>query len=467
MLEQIPILGPSSGNSVLQINPQKSINLFPKIEQSGAKTLIGEYKTPGLNLISSTETGGTGRSEGVRWKAKEYFVIGSKLISIDDNNAITAVGTLGTTSGRCVIARGRSSLLVVDGVTGYTWDGTTFAAVADGDFPANPTHCIYIDGYFLVNETGTDNFYRSDFEDPTSWDPLLFEVASASPDNNLGLAVYDRDIYVPGEDTTQRYFNVGGVGFNYAPYPNTLQVGLAAPYSLAKSVYGITGLFNTENGGLAVVTLSGGGIQLESNDDDNDEIGSLATTSDAIGSMHTIKGLTFYSITFPAADVTKVFNIGKQMSHHRKSYGIGRWRVNGLGYTGKRILAVDYNNDNIYELDPNTYTENGATIECSRFTQIIHKGRLPFSCPLYEVECQTGVGLLAGQGSNPQLQLAVSRDGGNTYSEYRMKPLGLIGQYRQQTQWKQLGDFRQLNTEIKYTEPTAFAIIGGYADIKF
>lgn len=213
-----------------------------------------------------------------------------------------------------------------------------------------------------------------------------------------------------------------------------------------------------------VGTLIGSQFSPESNDDDNEEIDGLSSTSDAIGSVYTRAGLTFYVLTFPAADVTKVFNIGRQLSHHRKSYGIGRWRVAGLGYTGKRVLAVDYNSDNIYELDKNTYTENGEIIECKRTTQFVANDQNSFSCTRYEVTFKRGVGLITGQGSDPKVGLAISRNGVN-FTGHRYQSMGGIGKYSNRNVWKQLGDFDAvMSTEIVYSEPTDFAITGGYAE---
>lgn len=476
MRETLPILGPSSGNSLVQVNPQKTVNMYVKIEQPGALSPISLRRTPGLTLIDNTDTGGVGRSNGVRWRNKEYFIIGSRLISVTDNNVITAEGVLLTNSGRCVIARGRDYLLIVDGTYGYAWDGATFTSniqSSDADFPSNPTHAVYVDGYFLVNESGTDNLYRSASEDPTDWDALLFGVASASPDNIIGLEVFGRDIIVAGEDSIQRYFNNSGTGFNFQSYPSNFELGLIAPYSLAHSAFGGTGLMHSDEGGIGVYTIAGGSMTLESTDDDAEEIASFSTVSDAFGMAFMMNNIAFYVITFPAAAVTKVFQIGRNLSHHLESRdsdsaSIGRWRVSGLGYTGKRILAVDYNSDNIYLLDKDAYTENGNNLICDRYTQIVHSQGMTFSCSRYEINAKRGVGLISGSGSDPKIQLRISRDGGETYSEFRNKPIGKIGQYEKRSVYRQLGgDFVQFNTHMRYSEPTDFAIFGGNMDITF
>lgn len=465
MRNPIPILGPSAGKGDVQINPQKTYNLYTKFEGSGAKSPITLRSTEGLVKRGVSGLGGSGRSNGKLFKGREYYVIGQSLVAIDSVNIIYVIGTLSTTSARCQMVAGRNYLMIVDGSYGYTYDGTTFATITDPDFPANPTHCIYIDNFFLVNDAGTDTFYRSDFEDPTSWDALLFEVASASPDNILALATYDRNILAYGSETIQAYFNGGGSGFNFVPYSNTIQMGIAAPHSVAKTPYGVCFLAVSEDGGYGVVKFAGG-AQPISNADDHDEIGGLTKVNDAIGMSYTLKGRTFYILTFPTDGVTKAFDLTNNTSFHRKSYQISRWRVNGLGFDGERALGVDYANDKIYELDADVFTEDGEIIERIRDTQIISQSNNRFSVPMLEVDAKAGVGLATGQGSDPVMGLAISRNGGVSYSGFRYKSVGKMGEYELQSVWRELGgQFRSLNTRMIYTEPTDFEIYGAYAEV--
>ena len=56
---------------------------------------------------------------------------------------------------------------------------------------------------------------------------------------------------------------------------------------------------------------------------------------------------------------------------------------------------------------------------------------------------QAGVGLSgSGQGSNPQAQLEISRDGAQTWINCGMASLGRLGEYTARTIWRRLGRVR-------------------------
>jgi hypothetical protein len=472
--QSIPILGPSSVNSVIQVNPQKTVNMYLKAEGAGAKHPFTLRHTPGL-FLKETATGGTGRSNGVMFDSRLFFIIGEKLCSIDTNGILSEVGTLLTSSGRVDIVAGRDYILLTDGTYGYAWDGVTFTAniqATDADFPDNPTHCEYLDGFFLVNESGTDNFYKSASENPLSWDALEFEVASAAPDNILAIRAYDRDFIAFGQWTIQRYFNSGDADFPFSPYPNTVQAGILAPYSVISTAFGTPFLGNTKDGYTAVFMLAGGQLTRLSDKDIDDRISELTSKSSAIGSVYTQKGHTFYCLTFPGDDLTLVCDLSQDNVWHDRSSLIdgeaGRWRVSGLGYlAGNKIYAVDYANANIYELSLTTYSENELTIQRRRVTQIIHNERNRFTIHSRETEMRAGVGLVSGQGSNPQMMMRISSDGGITYSGWRNKPFGKLGEYRRRAVYKRVGEFLQYNEEIMITDPVPVCMTAGYAEIEW
>lgn len=474
MRDSIPILGPSSENSIVQTNPQRRVNLYLKQEAPGARSPYSLRHTPGLILVD-TATGGVGRSNGIQFDAREFFVIGEMLVSVDANGLLSEVGTLLTSSGRVEMAAGRTYMMLTDGTYGYAYDGVTFTQNiqnTDPDFPDGPTHCRYIDGFFIVNESGTDNFYKSASEDPLDWDPLEFEVASAAPDNILAIEVYDRDLIALGQYTVQRYYNSGDPDFPYSPYPNTVQAGILAPHSVVPSVMGTIFLANTKDGYAAVVMLSGGSIDVISDADINDRIGGFTGLSSAIGSIYTQNGHTFYVITFPADNTTLVCDLSQNFMWHDRSSLIdgeaGRWRISGLGYlSGSKVYGVDYLNANLYELDLGTYTENEATIQRDNYAQIIHNNGNRLQIHSLEYVLNRGVGLITGQGSDPQLMLRVSKDGGQTYSPFRLKPFGTMGQYQKRSIFKRVGEYVEFNSHLRVTDPVPVDIMAAYADIEW
>ena len=467
MRETIPILGPSVKNQSVQVNNQLTLNLYPRVEPSGSKTQIALYHTPGLESIDESQAG-DGRSNGVVWDDKLYFVIGDSLVSIDSSDTVTAVGTLNTSSGRVSIAAGRNYICLVDGTNGYTWNGSAFAVIGDSDFPDDATHVEYIDGFFIVNDSGTDDFYKSALEDPTDWASLDFETASAAPDDILAIGRFDRDLFVVGERSTQRYYNSGNADFPFTPYPRSMELGILAPHSIVRTNYGLFWLANIPDGDAVIVQVTGEGYQVVSDVDTSSEISRLTTKTDAIGSVYTQEGHTFYVLTFPSDQLTKVYDVTQGIWHDRSSDPLGKWRVSGLGYLSGRVIGTDFTNGKIYNVSRTVYTDDGTRIERKRRSQIVHSNRREFACYRLELEFEFGVGTGDEQtpGANdPQCEMRYSWNG-HEYSNTRPQPIGAIGEYDTRAVWYEIGDGVNLSFEFEISDPVPVTVIGGYADIE-
>lgn len=66
----------------------------------------------------------------------------------------------------------------------------------------------------------------------------------------------------------------------------------------------------------------------------------------------------------------------------------------------------------------------------------------------------------ADQGSDPQVVLDWSDDGGKTWSNEHWAGIGKIGEYRKRAVWRRLGRFRHRVFRLTYSEPTKFTIYG-------
>lgn len=462
----IPIIGGTSISDAVKVNNQNTVNFNPKFETPGAKTQLALYHSPGNEEIDDDFTG-DGRSNGVFWNDETWFVIGNKLVSITTADVSTERGTLNTSTGRVSIAAGRDYLALVDGTNGYSIDlaTLTFAVISDAQFPDDATHIVYLDGYFIVNDAGTDDFYISSSEDPTAWDALDFEVASAAPDDILALAKFDRDLYAIGEESTQRYYNSGNTDFPFTPYPNTMEVGVLAPHSVVKSPYGVFWLANIPDGDAVVVRASGGQFEIISDPDTSSEISRLETKTDAIGSVYTEEGHSFYVLTFPTDQLTKVFDVTTGLWHNRESNPLTKWRISGLGYDRTRILGVDFTNGKIYRIARDVYTDDGAEIYRLRRTQVFHTQRREFIAHALEIEVRAGEGT-SGDDDDPQIGMRASWNGGKTWSNLRMQSMGEIGEYDTRPKWGMLGRGFELIIELRTSAGVPISIIAGNLDIE-
>lgn len=463
MRSKIPLLGGESTHRIAKISDRQSINWRPKAELPGSKTQISLMPWPGLTKITTIDSG-PGRANTVEFKGHLYGISNNSLFKMDTSDVVTSVGVLNTTSGWCVIAVGRTHIMITDGTNGYTYDASTFAVISDADYPDDATHCAYLDGRFIAMNGGTDIFFISDDEDPTSWGALNFASAEAHPDNILAITTNTKDIYFFGGASIQIYFNSSNPDFPFDPYPNTIEYGIHAQYSLVQDDKGMYCLAIKPHGGLVVINILGFSGTIISDPDISWTINQLSVTNDAIGAIYDLEGESYYILTFPSADITYAFNLQTGFAHRLKSFGVGRDRALGYGTLNKRQFCMDYSNAKLYELDFDKYTQDGAVIERYRRAQVIHNNNHRIIYDEIVIDIKPGVG--NGDEANPVLELRWSDDGAETWSSWYSRSMGAIGEFKTRLVWRRLGISRGRIFEYRCTDPVLAVIIDAYARVE-
>lgn len=461
---ELPAIGQHSVARSVNVNSQVALNLYPQIEIDGAKGPSTLYSTPGLALLGEIGAGPC-RSTGVLWRNDAYFISGAHLVGIDISQVVTSKGLINTASGFVSMAASQVEVIFVDGVDGWLWDGTTLTQITDGDFPAAPTHVTYIDGYFVVNDAGTGNFYISGLNDGSAWDPTEFANAEANPDPISALISTNRELWLYGNQLAELWYNSGNADFPFEPYRNGVsEWGIYAPASLAKADEALFWLSSNREGANMVLSARGQSPSVISNRDIEWEIAQITKTSDAIGWTYQYAGHTFYVLTFPTGDKTFVYDVSTQFWHRRKSWDLGRHRMLGAVFNRVHITG-DAINGKFYRLDPATFEDNGETIERMRTTQITHKNRQRLRVDRLELDAQTGVGLSSGQGSDPRIVLEYSKDGGHSWSKEKWRSLGKLGDHQHRVVWRGLGIGRQWVFRFTVTDPVEVTLIALFADV--
>jgi len=463
MRQKIPLLGGQSTHRIAKVKDQQTINWYPKAESPDAKSQVTLLPFPGLTKITTVNTG-PGRANMAVWKSNLYGVSGNALFKMDTSDVVTSLGTLNTSAGWCNIAVGRDMIMITDGTNGYTYDGTTFAVISDADYPDDATDCAYLDGRFLVNDTGTDQFFMSAVEDATSWAALDFASAESSPDDIYAIETTTKDLYLFGDKTIQVYYNSGNADFPFEPYPSVIEYGIEAKYSLTHDDNGLYFLARKPQGGIVVVHINGFQGRIISDPDITWTINQLSTTSDAIGAIYDMEGESYYILTFPASDFTLAFNLQTGLPLRLKSYNIGRHRALAYGSLAGRQFCMDYSNAKLYELDFTKYTEDGGVIERYRRSQVIHNNNVRVIYNELVIDILAGVG--NGDEAAPVIELRYSDDGGNTWSSWISQLMGGTGEYTTRCVWRRLGQSRGRIFEFRVTDPVEAVIIDCYADVE-
>ncbi len=476
----IPFVGTHAQASDMQVNAQETLNMITSVRGTGAKAPVILESAPGLVEIGPIGNGAVRSPNFIQWRhptdgtTDTYAVFGRQLVRITQATGVSVIGTLQDVASTVRMARGRTHIMMVDGVAGYTYDGTTFGQIADPDFPdagssppASPTHVVYQDGYFIVNDAFSDNFHISAIEDPDNWNALDFEAAAVAPDRSLAMANTESELWILGDETAQAYYNSGNAIFPFAIILSaTQEVGIAAPQSVAESDAGIFFLATTPEGGLFVYQIRGQSGRIVSNESIDEQLATSGDTTAATGFIYQQEGNSFYVLHLNPESPTLIYNIRAQVWETRSLIDGSGWRIGGAGiFNGQNIggsrLAARY-----YRLDTSNYTDVGGDFVRRRVTQVFHRHNHLMDWWELVVDVQSGVGNQVDPGSNPQLRLRYSDDGGATWSQTLSEPLGKIGERQRRAVYRNLGSSRQRVFELEMSDPVELTIIAAYAVVQ-
>lgn len=447
---------------------QECINWYPEIDQSkapGSRGVMALYPTPGLIVEMGLPSGAEVRDMyPLPGDAQMLVVCGSTLYLVTAAMTATAVGTLNTSAGRVSIADNRIAAYIVDGVNRYTYTLATgvFAIIAstDGAFSGGG-RVDYVDDFLVYNLPGS-NQWACTSALGTDSPALSFSSKDSASDNIVTLIADHREVLLIGERTTERWVNVGAFPFPFQRIPGTsMQHGCAAKNSVCRLGESVAWLSSDARGQAIVIRMEGyQPSRISTHAVEVDIFGGVV--SDAIAYAYQQEGHEFYVLTFPTQDKTWVYDLTTQMWHKRAARDalnvLHRHTGNCYAFFQGLCLVGDKSNGSIYSLDLGTFTDAGAPILRMRRTPHLTSDLNRVFYDALQVQFAPGVGINTGQGSNPQMMLRWSNDGGATWSNYYALAIGKIGMFKNRAIKRKMGWARDRVYEVTITDPV-FAVI--------
>jgi hypothetical protein len=451
-LQPVPLFGLGNFGKSRNVSSQKRTNLYAEIHQDGEKGSLTLYPTPGLTTFVNF---GASPSRGI-WKKDDvlYVVNRATLWKVTNDGTMTNIGTLATSAGRVDITDNGTQIIIVDGVNGYIYNTSTlaFAQITDPDWPGANT-VTFLNGYFVVQKPNTGQFYCSALYDGLSWNALDFATAESNPDNLVRVIADNGQIILLGPDTTEFWSDSGALDFPFARVgAAAIEWGLAARWSLCKFMDSIIFLRKNRLGAVQVCTLSGYNAQPVSNPEMDYIFSQYAAVSDASGFAYMISGHPFYQINFPTAGESWVYD-GLSKEWHKAESSDSR----------QQSLVTDYENGKLYRFEDGVLTDDGQTIAREFISRHQSTGNYSFLSKLW-LEMEAGVGTLTGQGSDPQLMMQYSKDGGHTWSNEVWVDIGEMGQYGTRAVFNRLGRGRDWLFKFRVTDPVKTVFIGAWGE---
>lgn len=464
-----PILGSTYVTRSINAANARMVNLFPEIVPEGGKEPAFLNRAPGLKLKVAV---GIGPIRGLwSYGNNMYVVSGNKLYKVTSDYVVTNLGTVSGNSGPVSMADNGTQLFIACNGPSYIYNSQTnvFQQISDGDFPGAATVC-YIDGYFVFNEPNSQKIWVTSLLNGTDIDPLDFASAEGSPDGVVGVIADHRELWVFGTNSIEVWSNTGNADFPFSRIQGAFnELGCVAAYSIAKMDNGLFWLGQDARGQGIVYRANGYMGQRISTHAIEWQIQQYGNLSDAIGYTYQQDGHSFYVLIFPTANTTWVYDVSTQAWHERAGFINGeftRHRSNCQVFFNNEVLVGDYQNANIYAFDLNNFSDNNNAQKWLRSWRALPTGQNNLKRTAQhslQLDLETGVGLNLGQGSDPQVMLRWSDDGGHTWSNEHWVSIGKIGEFYRRAIWRRLGMTMKLRDrvyELSGTDPVKIAIIG-------
>jgi hypothetical protein len=464
-----PILGSAYVARSVNAADNRMVNLFPEIVPEGGKEPAFLNRAPGLRYVMTV---GDGPIRGLwAFDGNMYVVSGNELYKVDANYTVTLLGTVSGSPGPVSMADNGTQLFIACNGPGFIYNANTnvFAQITDSDYLGAVT-VSYIDGYFVFNEPNSQKIWVTALLDGTSVNPLEFASAEGAPDNIVGIIADHRELWVFGDNSVEVWYNSGDVDFPFTRIQGAFnELGCAAAFSIAKMDNGLFWLGKDARGQGIVYRANGYTGQRISTHAVEWQIQQYSDLSDAIAYTYQQDGHSFYVLIFPTAGAMWVYDVSTQAWHERAGFSNGnfvRHRSNCQVFFNQETLVGDYQNGKIYAFDLDVYADDGQPQKWLRSWRALPTGQNNLKRTAHhslQLDIESGVGIVTGQGSDPQVMLRWSDDGGHTWSNEHWEKIGKIGEYGRRVIWRRLGMTMKLRDrvyEISATDPVKTVILG-------
>lgn len=482
-------IGPAYTLKSVNVDCQRCVNLYPELNEMGSGKegeIAALLSTPGLIEVADFGSGPI-RLIHVDPSNRVFVISGSELFQVtyvsSTSWSFNKIGNLESLTGivsAASIQIGLDTITVfVDGVNNYAFRDLssiiTFGTFSSFSYFPIPTasHIVYIDGYLIFNKADSNQFYVTDYNS-ISINPLSFASAEGNPDSIVAIISNHRDLWLMNERTIELFTNTGNADFPFERVQGGfIEKGCVAKFSVAKIEGTIFWLGRDESGQGIVYAAQNLSPQRISTHAIETAIQTYADISLATSYTYQSGGHVFYVLNFPEA--TWVYDLTTKLWHERAlttqgalSRHIGD--VHAFSQLNSKHLVGGYNNSKLYVMSDDCYWDGDVEITRLRTSPHISNGNLKLFCSKFMLDMETGVGLASGQGSNPQVVMTFSDDGGHTWSNESWTSaggqVGGIGDYKKRVIWRRLGSFRDRVFSVKITDPVKVTLIGAELDMQ-
>lgn len=488
--QDFKIVGPFNKERTAQLDAQDTVNWYIILDETGKKP-VALQGTPGLKQEIVLQSG----TDPVRFmdvfNGVFYALAGTNFYSISSSLTPTLLGAISTSTGTVFATLNNAGqIIIVDGVNGWIYDtiGGSFTQITNPDFPSKPLGVVYVDDYFLIPDGETNIWYLSAPNDGFSWDVADTATVRKYPGFLTSVAVVGSRVYFYKIDSTELWMNLGLSDFPFRRDNNLVfNTGCIAVGSIYQMEGYLYWLSNNVSGESNVYMTQGGAPQVISTQAVNNLINNFEDPTDVQAYVYKEAGHQFYVMSWTTDDITLVFdqtiadaagiqNAWFRMEMNPKKFQSGQpysaktrhWSSCHTFYNDVHYVG-DYRKPVIYSMSLEYGDNAGEPIRRTRvFRHNIQSTYQYQQVDAMRADFRQGVGTSSGKSTiAPQAYLALSENGGLSFTNEVSEPLGRIGEFNTRTQWRLLGIHEDFVGKVSiYSDVSPIFCLGGAIDVK-
>ena len=391
---RIPLYAPLGSRDASVHTDSRLYNGFA--EKGDSEGEVWVYKRPGLQFRAAI---GSGAGLGVKnWQNDIYSIFGTTFYknstpigSVDGSGHYTFSACLGATP----------KLFFHNATFGYTYDdGGGLVQVTDGNYPTPLVPgAAYLDGTNYVLKGANATIYGSEFNDPTTWDPLSFLPAQIEPEAAIALSKQLVYAVVLKQTSTEVFYDAGNaVGSPLGPVQGSkLGVGCRDAGTVTRVGEDLAWIGTTTEGDVQAMLMT----KVHGEVISTPPVDRLLKPLDFTGCWAwdaKVSGHRFYVVTLPASNLTLAFDLTSAAWYIWTDMNGNYMPISHSAYDGNGNPILQHaTNGRLYNFEAAQYTDDGSAIPVSIYTPPFDGGlRLGKTCAKIEVvgdRDQTSVGI--------------------------------------------------------------------------
>ena len=417
------------------------VNMVPVPKNSGIST---GYLRPGDGLVANGSGPGIDRG-GINWQGECYRVMGTKLVSVASNGAVTVLGDVGGPVNTLVtFDYSFDELAIASGGRLYYWDNSTLTQVTDPDLGL-VLDVVWVDGYFMT--TDGEFLIVTELSNPLDVNPLKYGSSEVDPDPVVALLKLRNEVYALNRNTIEVFDNIGGELFPFARIDGAqIQKGVVGTFACCVYIERIAFLGSGRNESPSIYVGAAATTQKISTQEIDELLLTYTEAQLSLVKLEARNDKSHQHLYVHLPDRTIVYDaaaseaLGDQVWFTLTTtvVGFAQYRARNLVWAYDKWLVGDPQSSTIGYLVDDIGSHWGQQVRWEFGTIIAYnegKGAL-----FQKMELVSLTGRVA-LGTNPQISTSYSLDG-LSYSQDRYIYVGTIGNTSKRLAWFQQGHMR-------------------------